>query len=144
MVAFPGRIFEGTVDFIYPALSRDTRTAKVRILLPNPELALRASMYASVEIAAPASGKAVLVVPDSAVIDSGARQAVLVEKGEGRFAPRLVKIGARGGGFAEVLEGVSAGERVVISANFLIDAESNLKAALEGFAAGSPGPGGAK
>jgi membrane fusion protein, copper/silver efflux system len=143
MVAFPGRSFEGTVDFIYPTLSRETRTARVRILLPNPELALRAVMYASVEIAVPTSG-AVLVVPDSAVIDSGARQVVLIEKGEGRFAPRLVKIGARGGGFAEVLEGVSAGERVVVSANFLIDAESNLKAALEGFAAGSPGPGGAK
>jgi Cu(I)/Ag(I) efflux system membrane fusion protein len=144
MVAFPGRIFEGTVDFIYPVLSRDTRTARVRILLPNPELALRAAMYASVEIAVPASGGAMLVVPDSAVIDSGARQVVLIENGEGRFAPRLVKIGARGGGFAEVLEGTSAGERVVVSANFLIDAESNLKAALEGFAAGSPGPGGAK
>jgi Cu(I)/Ag(I) efflux system membrane fusion protein len=144
MVAFPGRSFEGTVDFIYPTLSRDTRTAKVRIVMPNADFALRAAMYASVEIAAPASGGSILAVPDSAVIDSGARQVVLVEKGEGRFAPRLVKIGASGGGFAEILDGVSVGERVVVGANFLIDAESNLKAALEGFAAGSPGPGGAK
>jgi Cu(I)/Ag(I) efflux system membrane fusion protein len=101
-------------------------------------------MYASVEIAAPANTGPVLVVPDSAVIDSGARQVVLVDKGEGRFEPRLVTVGARGGGYAELLKGVSAGERIVISANFLIDAESNLKAALEGFAAGSPGQGGAK
>jgi membrane fusion protein, copper/silver efflux system len=145
MVAFPGRTFDGTVDFIYPTLASDTRTARVRIVMPNPELALRAAMYASVEIAAPAGGGAVLAVPDSAVIDSGARQVVLVEKGEGRFAPRVVKVGARGGGFAEILDGLAEGERVVIAANFLIDAESNLKAALEGFSAGSPaGQGGAK
>ena len=75
------------------------------------------------------------VGPDTAV--------VLVEKGEGRFAPRVVKVGARGGGFAEILDGLAEGERVVVGANFLIDAESNLKAALEGFAAGSP-QGGAK
>jgi Cu(I)/Ag(I) efflux system membrane fusion protein len=145
MVAFPGRSFEGTVDFIYPTLAAETRTAKVRILMPNPDLALRAAMYASVEIAAPGGGGTVLTVPDSAVIDSGTRQAVLVEKGEGRFAPRAVKIGARGGGLVEVLEGLSDGERVVTGANFLIDADSNLKAALEGFSAAGPaGQGGAK
>ena len=87
------------------------------------------------------SSATVLVVPDSAVIDSGSRQVVLIEKGEGRFAPREVKLGARGGGYAEVLEGVSGGERVVTGANFLIDAESNLKAALQGFTAGAPGGG---
>lgn len=145
IVAFPDRSFEGTVDFIYPTLASETRTAKVRILMPNPDLALRAAMYASVEIAAPGGSGPVLTVPDSAVLDSGARQVVLVEKGEGRFAPRAVKIGARGGGFVEVLKGVSEGERVVTGANFLIDADSNLKAALEGFSAGSPaGQGGAK
>jgi Cu(I)/Ag(I) efflux system membrane fusion protein len=145
MVAFPGRTFDGTVDFIYPTLTSDTRTARVRIVMPNPELALRAAMYASVEITTPASAAAVLAVPDSAVIDSGARQVVLVEKGEGRFAPRAVKVGARGGGFAEILDGLATDERVVVGANFLIDAESNLKAALEGFSAGSPtGQGGAK
>jgi Cu(I)/Ag(I) efflux system membrane fusion protein len=136
MVAFPGRNFDGRVEFIYPALNRDTRTAKVRILIPNPDLALREAMYASVEIAVPASG-AVLAVPDSAVIDSGARQIVLIEKGEGRFAPRGVKLGARGDGFTEILDGLKEGERVVTSANFLIDAESNLKAALQGFSAGA-------
>ena len=144
MVAFPGRNFEGTVDFIYPTLAAETRTAKVRILMPNPDLALRAAMYASVEIATPVGSRPMLTVPDSAVIDSGARQVVLVEKGEGRFAPRVVKVGAHGGGFAEILDGLAEGERVVVGANFLIDAESNLKAALEGFAAGSPGLGGVK
>jgi Cu(I)/Ag(I) efflux system membrane fusion protein len=147
MVAFPGRSFEGTVDFVYPTLTGDTRTAKVRIVLTNSDLALRAAMYASVEIAAPAGAASagdVLAVLDSAVIDSGAHQVVLIEKGEGRFAPRAVKIGARGGGFAEILEGVREGERVVVGANFLIDAESNLKAALGGFTAGVPGQGDAK
>jgi Cu(I)/Ag(I) efflux system membrane fusion protein len=139
MVAFPGRTFDGKVDFIYPTLSGETRTGKVRIVMPNPDLALRAAMYASVEIEAPGSTASVLAVPDSAVIDSGSRQVVLIEKGEGRFAPREVKLGARGGGYAEVLEGVSDGERVATSANFLIDAESNLKAALQGFTAGAPG-----
>src|SRR4051812_16050145 len=144
MVAFPGRSFEGKVDFIYPTLSGETRTGKVRIVMPNPDLALRAAMYASVEIEVPTSNATVLAVPDSAVIDSGSRQVVLIEKGEGRFSPREVKLGARGGGYVEVLEGVSAGERVVTGANFLIDAESNLKAALQGFSAGTPGQGAAQ
>ena len=143
MVAFPGRSFVGRVDFIYPTLSGETRTGKVRIVMPNPDLALRAAMYASVEIEVPASSTTVMAVPDSAVIDSGSRQVVLIEKGEGRFAPREVKLGARGGGYVEVLNGVSAGERVVTGANFLIDAESNLKAALQGFTAGGPGQGAA-
>ena len=139
MVAFPGRGFDGKVDFIYPALSGETRTGKVRIVMPNPDLALRAAMYATVEIEALASKATALAVPDSAVIDSGSRQVVLIEKGEGRFAPREVKLGARGGGYTEVLDGLSEGERVVTSANFLIDAESNLKAALQGFSGGAPG-----
>jgi membrane fusion protein, copper/silver efflux system len=138
-VAFPGRTFDGVVDFIYPTLSRDTRTARVRIVVPNHDLALRGDMYASVEIDAPTGREAVLVVPESAVIDSGARQVVLVERGEGRFAPRAVKVGTRGEGYAQILEGVQEGERVVVGANFLIDAESNLRAALEGFTAGSQG-----
>ena len=140
-VAFPGRAFDGVVDFIYPTVARDTRTARVRIVVPNRDLALRGDMYASVEIDAPAGSEAALVAPDSAVIDSGMRQVVLVERGEGRFAPRAVKVGARGDGYAQILEGVQEGERVVVGANFLIDAESNLRAALEGFATGSQGGG---
>ena len=132
-VAFPGKSFEGTVEFIYPSLSPETRTARVRIVIPNPDAALRAAMYASVEIAVPAADKPMLAVPTSAVIDSGARQVVLVDRGEGRFEPRPVRLGTQAGDWIEVIDGVKAGEKVVTSANFLIDAESNLRAALQGF-----------
>jgi Cu(I)/Ag(I) efflux system membrane fusion protein len=97
-------------------------------------------MYAKVEFASSRDKAKVLAVPDSAVLDSGTRQVVLVELGAGRFEPRVVKLGMRGDGYVEVLEGLKAGEAVVVSANFLIDAESNLKAALSGFGAGAPAP----
>ena len=104
----------------------------VRIELPNPKGKLKPAMFADVDI--PAGGAAaVLTVPASAVIDSGALQTVVVQLGEGRFEPRAVKLGQRGGVFVQVLEGVREGEMVVSSANFLIDAESNLKAALGGM-----------
>jgi membrane fusion protein, copper/silver efflux system len=98
-------------------------------------------MFADVEIDAGAGEAPRLTVPVSAVIDSGSRQVVLVDKGEGRFEPRAVKLGLRGDGFIEILDGVKQGENVVVSANFLIDAESNLKAALAGFTA-EPKPAG--
>jgi membrane fusion protein, copper/silver efflux system len=132
--ARPGRTFEGTVAVIYPHLMKETRTARVRIELPNPDLALLPDMYADVEIASGGSD-AVLTVPASAVIDSGSRQVVLVEQGEGRYAPREVKLGRKGDGIVETLAGLAEGERVVVNGNFLIDAESNLQAALKGFAA---------
>jgi membrane fusion protein, copper/silver efflux system len=103
----------------------------VRIELPNPDRALMPDMYGTVAIAA--GGEAALAVPDSAIVDSGTRRVVLVEKGEGRFEPREVKTGRRGDGYVAVLEGVSEGEKVVVSANFLIDAESNLQSALRGL-----------
>jgi Cu(I)/Ag(I) efflux system membrane fusion protein len=134
LVAFPGRTFSGKIDFIYPSMMANTRTGRVRIALPNPNGVLRESMYATVMIDTPVVGSRGLVVPDSAVIDSGTRQSVLVVVGPGRFAPRSVKIGSRGDGFAQVLSGLKPGERVVTSANFLIDAESNLRAALQAFA----------
>jgi Cu(I)/Ag(I) efflux system membrane fusion protein len=137
-VAFPGRRFEGKVEFIYPSLSAETRTARVRIVIPNPEQALRSAMYASVEIAAPATEGPMLAIPSSAVIDSGARQVVLIDRGEGRFEPRTVHLGTQGGDWVQVIEGVKTGEKVVTSANFLIDAESNLRAALQGFASPNP------
>jgi Cu(I)/Ag(I) efflux system membrane fusion protein len=136
-VAFPGQYFNGTVDFIYPALTANTRTGQVRIVLPNGDGRLRESMYATVAIDAPAISRGtVLTVPDSAVIDSGVRQAVLVAKGQGRFEPRAVRIGVRGDGQAQILNGLKAGEQVVVGANFLIDAESNLRAALQTFTSG--------
>lgn len=133
-VAFPDRTFNGKVDFIYPTLNAGTRTGKVRIGLPNPGGQLRQDMYASVAIAvSDAAPMPVPVVPDSALIDSGTRQVVLVAKGNGRFEPRTVRTGARGNGSVQILDGLSGDEEVVVSANFLIDAESNLRAALSTF-----------
>ena len=132
--AFPDRSFPGEVTFIYPLLNAETRTARVRIELANPQGQLRPGMYGTVQIDT-GPKREVLTVPDSAVIDSGTRQVVLVALGEGRFEPREVRLGNRGEGFVEVLSGVKDGESVVTRANFLIDSESNLKAALGGFAA---------
>ena len=142
LTAFPGQSFAGTVELIAPSLSAETRTARVRIVLPNATGALRAGLYAEVQIG-PVPGTpspSALVVPDSALLDDGTHQVVLVERGEGRFEPRLVRIGRRGEGEAQVLEGLHAGERVVVGANFLIDSESNLQAALKGFSAGAQEP----
>jgi Cu(I)/Ag(I) efflux system membrane fusion protein len=134
--SYPGRTFEGKVEVIYPEINKDTRTARIRVDLQNPDLALLHDMYVDAEIDT-GSGEPVLSVPESAVMDTGSRQAVFVDKGEGRFEPREVKLGHRGGGYIEVRQGVADGEPVVVAANFLIDAESNLKAALKGFAEGA-------
>jgi Cu(I)/Ag(I) efflux system membrane fusion protein len=135
--AYPGESFEGKVSFILHELDSATRTAKVRIEVKNSDHRIKHEMFADVEIDAGAGEAPRLSVPVSAVIDSGSRQVVLVDKGDGRFEPRAVKLGVRGDGFVEILHGVSQGENVVVSANFLIDAESNLKAALAGFTAES-------
>jgi Cu(I)/Ag(I) efflux system membrane fusion protein len=124
------------VTFIYPTVGKESRTARLRIEVPNPDGSLRADMAATVLIDSPL-GSAV-TVPDSAVIDSGMRQVVLVERGEGRYEPRSVKLGARVPGYVQVLEGVRPGEKVVTSATFLIDAESNLRSALSSFSSGEP------
>jgi Cu(I)/Ag(I) efflux system membrane fusion protein len=138
-VAFPERSFMGVVDFIYPALNQNTRTGRVRIVLPNKDASLLGSMYASVAIDTSAAAAAsTLVVPDSAVINSGARQVVLVAKGQGRFEPRVVRVGAEANGYTQILGGLAVGEQVVTGANFLIDAESNLRAALASFNGGKP------
>jgi Cu(I)/Ag(I) efflux system membrane fusion protein len=131
--SFSGRTFSGKISVIYPQVNRDTRTARVRIELANPDFALLPDMYVDADIDT-ADATPVLAMPDSSVLDTGGRQAVLVDKGDGRFEPREVKLGRRGGGFIEIRDGLAAGEAVVTSANFLIDAESNLKAALKGFA----------
>ena len=136
-VAFPGRTLEGTVDFIYPSLSAETRTARVRIIVPNTDGALRAAMFASIQVDVVAAAGPVISIPNSAVLDSGARQAVLVASGEGRFEPRQVQLGIHGDDWVQVLTGVKPGEFVVVGANFLIDAESNLRAALQAFSQGT-------
>jgi Cu(I)/Ag(I) efflux system membrane fusion protein len=130
--AYPDRVFSGKVALIYPHLMAETRTARIRIELPNPDDVLKPDMYADVEIATGMEAP-VVTVSNSAVIDSGERQVVLLAKGDGRFEPRAVRLGRRGGGRVEIKEGLAEGDKVVVSANFLIDAESNLKAALNGL-----------
>jgi Cu(I)/Ag(I) efflux system membrane fusion protein len=130
--SYPGREFSGKVEVVYPEINKETRTARIRVELPNPDLVLLHDMYVDAEIDT-GNGAPVVSVPESAVMDTGSRQAVFVDKGQGRFEPRAVKLGHRGSGYVEVREGVAEGEPVVVSANFLIDAESNLKAALKGF-----------
>ncbi len=142
--AFPNETFEGKVTFILHELEMQTRTAKVRIEIANPDHRIRHDMYADVMIDSGADDAERLVVPVSAVLDTGVRQIVLVDKGEGRFEPRPVKLGYRGNGYVEITEGLAAGDMVVTSANFLIDAESNLKAALKGFTADTLPAGDAK
>ncbi|MGE0024892.1 MAG: efflux RND transporter periplasmic adaptor subunit [Hyphomicrobium sp.] len=129
-----GQTFSGNINLIYPQVSKETRTTRVRIELSNPDGELFPDMYADVEIATGATTP-VLAVDDSALIDTGTRQLVILDRGEGRFEPRDVKIGARGEGAVEIREGIVEGDRVVVAANFLIDAESNLKAALRNMTA---------
>ncbi|WP_313199810.1 efflux RND transporter periplasmic adaptor subunit [Rhizobium sp.] len=127
--SLPGRSFDGTVDLIYPQVDAQTRTTKVRIELPNPDGVLLVNMYAEVEIDT-RSKEPVIAVPNSAVIDTGDRKLVFLDKGEGRFEPRNVTLGARGDAQTEIVTGIKAGDQVVVAANFLLDAESNLNSAL--------------
>ena len=131
--AYPAQPVDGEVAFIYPEMKMETRTARVRIEVANPDRRLKPDMYADVVFQVGAGEQPVVAVPENAVIDSGTRQVILIARGEGRFEPRPVKLGRRGDGYAEVLEGVKPGEEVVTTATFLIDAESNLRAALKVF-----------
>jgi Cu(I)/Ag(I) efflux system membrane fusion protein len=132
LLAYPTQAFEGRITYVYPTLNAETRTVPVRVELANPGQLLKPAMFARIEIDVD-RGTPVLAVPDSAVIDTGTRRIVLVQRGEGRFESREVRLGARSDNYAEVLEGVKAGEQVVVAANFLIDADSNLKAAIGGL-----------
>jgi Cu(I)/Ag(I) efflux system membrane fusion protein len=139
--AYPNDAFEGRITYVYPTLKAETRSVPVRVELANPGQRLKPAMFAQVELGV-GGQEPVLAVPDSAVIDSGTRRIVLVQMGEGRFEPREVELGARADNHVEVLKGVRDGEPVVVAANFLIDAESNLKAAVGGLGghAGHGGP----
>jgi RND family efflux transporter MFP subunit len=129
-----GLRFTGRVAYIYPALSPESRTLKVRFEFPNPGLRWKPGMYADVLLTLDsASGVA---VPDSALIETGLRQIVFVDLGGGSLEPREVKVGVRGEGKAQILSGVNEGERVAVRANFLLDSESKLKAALSGMSGG--------
>ena len=127
----PGRTWTGRVTFIAPVLDEKTRTVKVRLEFENPDGTLKPEMYADVVLERPLGR--VATVPDGAVLSTGARAVVFVAKGEGRFEPRQVVTGAKVDGSYEIREGIAAGEEVVTQANFLIDSESRLKAALSGM-----------
>jgi Cu(I)/Ag(I) efflux system membrane fusion protein len=133
---FPGRIFNGKVSWISPVLDEKTRTAKIRLEVPNREFILKPEMYANVEFEIDAGRK--LAVPDEAVLDSGVRKVVFLDKGNGRFAPAEVKLGAKYDNFYEVRDGLSPGEKILASASFLLDSESRLNEAM-GAMAGMPG-----
>lgn len=126
---YPGQVFKGKVVYIYPYLKGKTRTIRIRFEFPNtPDWKLKPEMFSNVEVKIKLGRK--LAVPEEAVLDSGTRQIVFVDKGEGLFEPREVKLGTKVDNYYEVLSGLSRGEKVVTSANFLIDSESRLKAAM--------------
>ncbi len=138
----PGQVFEGRISLIYPVLAESTRTAKVRVEIANRDLSLKPEMYAQVEIRASLGER--LAVPDTAVISTGARDIVFVDRGDGYLEPRRVSVGVRLPDRFEILSGVTEGERVLVSGNFLIDSESKIKAAIANVSGGAPaaGPGG--
>lgn len=125
--AYPGTIFRGNVSYIYPSLNTDTRTVRVRVELPNPGLKLKPGMYGNVILQTDAVHT--LVVPKEAVLETGLRQLVFMDRGQGRYEPASVKLGRRSQDSVEVLEGLTAGDRIATSANFLLDAESKLASA---------------
>jgi len=134
----PSKTYAGTIERIYPSLNKETRTAKVRIALANPDLKLRPDMYATVNISGGRDLGQAVAVSVSAVLDNGSTKIVLVDLGDGKFQPRQVKLGRKFQEFYWVETGLAVGEKVVVGANFLIDAESNLRAALNGFTAQGP------
>ena len=128
MSGIPGRQFEGRLDYIYPYAESKTRTIKARLIFDNPEQFLKPNMFAEVTIYAGRKIESV-VIPDAAIVRSGTRAQVFVVRGTGKFEPRKVKLGIVSGGQVQVLEGLDAGEEIVISAQFLIDSESKLREA---------------
>jgi RND family efflux transporter MFP subunit len=135
--SYTGRVFRGRVSFIWPQLDQTTRTAKVRLEIQNPDLALSIGMFVNILLDVPLGRQ--LVIPASGVFQTGMRQIAFVDTGEGHFEPRDIEAGARAGNDVVVSKGLKAGERIVTSANFLIDSESQLQAALGSFAPPPPG-----
>jgi RND family efflux transporter MFP subunit len=126
--SYPGEEFRGKVTFIWPHLDPETRTVKVRLEFSNPDLKLLPEMYANVELQIPLGER--LTVPESAVLRTGKEDIVFVDKGDGKMEIRLVRLGRKAGDYYEVLRGLSQGEKVVSRANFLIDSESQVQAAV--------------
>ena len=142
----PGERFQGEVLYIYPYLSKETRTLRLRLAFPNPELQLKPDMYANIRLEAELPGPNI-VIPQEAVIDTGVRQVVFVSRDKGKFEPREIKLGVEVNGHQyQVLKGLSEGEEIVISAQFMLDSESRLREAVQkmlavGQAAGADAPG---
>jgi RND family efflux transporter MFP subunit len=139
--SYPGRIFRGRVDFIYPDVDMTTRTVRVRLVFPNPNLTLTPGMFVNVTLQVPLGNQ--LVIPLNGVLQSGTQQIVFVDKGAGYLEPREVQLGPQAADQYVVLTGLKDGERIVTSANFLIDSESQLQAALGSFTPPPPGAGAA-
>ena len=137
--SFPGRTFSGRVDFIYPQVDMDTRTAKVRVVLSNPAFQLKPGMFVNVALKVPMGSQ--LVIPATGVLQSGAREIAFVQRTDGYIEPREVQLGPRVGDNFIVLKGLNEGEQIITSANFLIDSESQLQAALGSFVPPPPGAG---
>lgn len=124
----PGKTFYGEISYIYPFLSHETRTNKIRVEVENPEFELKPGMYANLEIEVDLGEK--LVIPKDSVLHAGEKKYIFVGRGDGTFEPRIVNLGVRTDEFYEVIEGVEEGEKVVTSGTFLIDSESSLSSAL--------------
>jgi RND family efflux transporter MFP subunit len=138
----PSRTYTGRISYIYPYLNTDSRTLRVRFEFDNPGLTLKPGMYVNVELDAQAVQG--ILIPDASILDTGPRQIVYVKTGEGRYEPRQVKVGVRSDGQAQILLGVKAGEAVVDRANFLLDSESRLRAAIGRSPAADTTGGGAR
>src|SRR5260370_844287 len=138
---YPGRNFEGRVNFIYPQVDMTTRTARVRLIFPNPGLKLTPGIFVNTVLTVRPATQ--LLIPPTAALHSGTRQVVFLNRGDGYLEPREVELGARAGEDFLVLKGLTEGEEIVTSANFLIDSESQLQAALGSFVPPPPGAGSA-
>ncbi|HKV23276.1 MAG TPA: efflux RND transporter periplasmic adaptor subunit [Candidatus Acidoferrum sp.] len=139
--SYPGRVFRGRVDFVYPDVDPATRTVRARLVFSNPNLMLKPGMFVNVNLQIPQGFQ--VVIPTSGVLQSGTRQIVFVDRGAGYLEPRDVQLGTQAGDEYIVLKGLQPGERIVTSANFLIDSESQLQAAIGSFAPPPPGAGAA-
>lgn len=137
--SFPGRMFPGRVSFIWPEIDQATRTARVRLEIPNPGMKLSLGMFVNVSINLPMGRQ--LAIPASGIYQTGTRAIAFVDRGDGYFEPREIETGPEAGDDVVVLKGLKAGERIATSANFLIDSESQLQAALGSFAPPPPGAG---
>ena len=133
---WPGKTFSGEVSFLSPSLDKETRTLKIRIEIPNPEFLLKLEMYADAKLDYPLGEK--LVAPEAAIMRTGERNYVFRDNGEGKLIPVVVNVGVRSAGYYEIISGLNEGDRVVTSANFLVDSESSMRAALESMAGEQP------